>query len=106
MDIYARLSANLDSLTINNRQGVANLLESLVTYIEREVLDSNQSHRGNQRKRGDPARRVLARHLAEHFQGSFGQRPNTIIATCINIAYPDADPLADEALVRTWTGVR
>lgn len=56
--------------------------------------------------KGDPDRRALAVHLANHFSGFYGKTPNDVIACCVNLAYPDGDPPATEDLVRGWRGAR
>ena len=103
---FIDISNSLSSLFWKNSQGVAGLLDSLVVHIDSEAAETNESYRGKQRQRGDPERRVLALHLARYFRGFFGQLPNEIIACCINIAHPEADPLASEELVRSWRGSR
>ncbi len=103
---YFSLSEQLGAAFTSNPQKMAPLLDSLTSYVEKKEAEARDSCRANQRKIGDPERRVLARHLANYFARAFNRRAYDIIACCINITYPDADPPATDEMVRSWLDAR
>ncbi|MBL8243166.1 MAG: hypothetical protein JNL89_03205 [Rhodanobacteraceae bacterium] len=87
-------------------QSVADLLRNLATWSQREAREANEKPRARRPQTGDANRRVLAVHLASHFQRLYRLSPNEVIACCVNLVYPEAYPPATEDEVRTWRGVR
>lgn len=84
-------------------QELAPMLRRLADRAEAQAKKPKRDNRPNV---PDADARVFAREITDFFEQGFGRRPNTIIAACVALKFPQLDPPPDEAVIRKWRGVK
>jgi hypothetical protein len=100
-----RLAYLFSSPSARQAQELAPIFERLADYAENSINEPKRDRRSNS---GNADARAFARQLAEYFKKPRYYRnldcqiPNTLIADCVTLKFPDLDPPPDDKTIRDW----
>lgn len=81
-------------------QRFPSLLMALADDVDKFLVRVRESRGQPKLKQDDP--RVFADNLAHYFRFSYKARPDTVIAACVCIRFPDVYPQPDAYTIKDW----